>query len=163
MSDGSELLQKKASLRMAMLQQLRTMTSYDRTTRSEKICARVVDSASWQEAKSVLLFSPLRSEPQIAPLETAAVATGKSTAVIPATLRVESGLNLSSAPELILVPGLAFSRSGHRLGRGGGFFDRLLGGRVASAFKVGICFAFQLLETIPIEPHDAVMDAIISD
>jgi 5-formyltetrahydrofolate cyclo-ligase len=58
---------------------------------------------------------------------------------------------------------VAFSKDRHRLGRGGGFFDRLLAGRAANAFKLGICFSFQLLDTIPTEPHDIVMNAIVSD
>jgi len=65
--------------------------------------------------------------------------------------------------DLILVPGLAFSKDRHRLGRGGGFFDRLLAGRAAGAFKLGICFSFQVLESVPTESHDIVMDAVVTD
>jgi len=72
-------------------------------------------------------------------------------------------LNLPFSPELVLVPALAFSHSGHRLGRGGGFYDGLLSGHAAQAFKLGICFAFQLVETIPFESHDVIMDAVMSD
>jgi 5-formyltetrahydrofolate cyclo-ligase len=91
------------------------------------------------------------------------VTLGKSTFIILQTMGVETQLDLPFSPELILVRALAFSHSGHRLGRGGGFYDRLLSGRVAQAFKLGICFAFQLVETIPTEPHDAIMNAVISD
>jgi 5-formyltetrahydrofolate cyclo-ligase len=154
---------EKSTLRAQMLQQLQTMTSDDRIARSEKICARVFDSPAWQTARAVLLFSSMRTEPQIAALETAAVTEGKSIFIIPQTLRVESELELTFTPDLVLVPGLAFSRAGHRLGRGGGFYDRLLRGRAAHAIKVGVCFAFQLVEAVPIEPHDAIMNAVMSD
>lgn len=163
MKTEGETASGKSALRAGMLPQLQAMTSDDRIARSEKICARVFDSPAWRNAQSVLLFSPLRTEPQIAALETAAVAEGKSTFIVPQTLRVESQLDLPFAPELVLVPGLAFSHSGHRLGRGGGFYDRLLAGRAAHALKLGICFDFQLVETILIEPHDAIMNAVISD
>ncbi len=153
----------KSALRAKMLHQLQAITSEERIARSEKICARVFDSPAWHKAQSVVLFSPLRTEPQIGPLEAGAVATGKSTFVIPQTLRVEAQLDLPFSPELILVPALAFSHSGHRLGRAGGFYDGLLSGRAAQAFKLGICFAFQLVETIPFEPHDVIMDAVMSD
>ncbi len=83
--------------------------------------------------------------------------------MIPPLLRVEADLELVETPDLILVPGVAFSRAGHRLGRGNGFYDRLLGGRAASAFKLGVCFSFQRLETIPLEPHDIVMDQVMTD
>jgi 5-formyltetrahydrofolate cyclo-ligase len=159
----AELASGKSALRAKMLHQLQAMTSDERIARSDKICACVFDSPAWQKAQSVVLFSPLRTEPQIGPLEAGAVTTGKSTFIIPQTLRVEAQLELPFSPELILVPALAFLHSGHRLGRGGGFYDRLLSGRAAQAFKLGICFAFQLVETIPIEPHDAIMNAVISD
>ena len=163
MSDEDEPKMPKAVLRAKMLLKLQDMTLEDRTARSEKICARVVDSSVWHDAGSVLLFSPLRTEPQITPLHTAAVAAGKTTTIIPPTLRIESELELPSIPQLILLPGLAFSRTGDRLGRGEGFFDRLLRGRGSGAQKMGICFAFQVQDRIPTEPHDASVDLVISD
>ena len=66
-------------------------------------------------------------------------------------------------PDLIFVPGLAFSKDGHRLGRGAGFFDRLLAGRAARAFKIGICFSFQLVDAVPTERHDIEMDILVTD
>lgn len=63
--------------------------------------------------------------------------------------------------DLILVPGVAFDRAGNRLGRGGGFYDRLL--PQTSALRVGICFDFQTLETLPAEPHDCRMDRLVTE
>lgn len=63
--------------------------------------------------------------------------------------------------DLIVVPGVAFSRQGHRLGRGKGYYDRLLP-RIPHAFRIGICFPFQLIEEIPSEPFDMPMHTIIS-
>ena len=63
--------------------------------------------------------------------------------------------------DLVAVPGVAFDRQGHRLGRGGGYYDRLLSGfkgRVA-----GAAFDFQLLPTVPVEPHDRPVDALITE
>lgn len=62
--------------------------------------------------------------------------------------------------DLILTPGIAFDKKGNRLGRGGGFYDRLL--PQYKAIRAGICFDFQLLEKIPSEPHDCKMDFIIT-
>ena len=64
--------------------------------------------------------------------------------------------------ELIIVPGVAFDRKGNRMGRGRGFYDRLLKS-TPKAFKVGVGFDFQLLDTIPTEPFDVPMDVVISD
>ncbi len=63
--------------------------------------------------------------------------------------------------DLILVPGIAFDRAGNRLGRGGGFYDRLL--PQYSAKRAGICFDHQCLAEIPAEPHDCRMDLLITE
>lgn len=62
---------------------------------------------------------------------------------------------------LWLVPGLAFSPGGMRLGRGGGFYDRLL--EKSDGLKVGLLFDCQLLPRLPSEPHDAVMDCLVTE
>ena len=163
MSTEAEIAAQKTAVRAAMAAQLRALSVEERASRSGIICRRVVDSDAWLRAERVLLFSPIRSEPDIAPLGAIATGAGKQIAVMPTTLRNEADLELPFIPDLVLVPGVAFSRGGHRLGRGGGFYDRLLTGRAKNASKLGICFALQLLESIPIEPHDAVLDAVISD
>lgn len=63
--------------------------------------------------------------------------------------------------DLVVVPGVAFSRKGDRLGHGKGFYDRLL--PKIKAPKVGICFDYQLLDQLPTEIHDTKMDMIIAD
>ena len=164
MKPGSdEIGALKATLRQAMQNQLRALSEADRVVRSGRICAGIVDSPAWKASKTVVLFSPLRSEPQIGNLPITAEQSGKTTILIPSTLRVESELVMPHEPDLILVPGLAFSRDGHRLGRGGGFFDRFLAGRGAGAFKIGVCFAFQLLDALPTEPHDVIVNTVMTD
>jgi 5-formyltetrahydrofolate cyclo-ligase len=154
---------EKASLRMAMMKRLREMTAEDRQSFSEEICERVLEMCQWAEAQNVILFSPLPSEPIIMPLKLDCEARKVSCATIPQSVRSESDLHLPDTVDLILVPGVAFSKDHHRLGRGGGFFDRLLAGRAANAFKLGICFSFQVLEAIPMEDHDILMNAVVSD
>lgn len=60
---------------------------------------------------------------------------------------------------LVIVPGVAFDTSGSRLGRGKGYYDKLL--PKLTAHKIGICFPFQLLEEIPCEEFDVRMDEVI--
>ena len=64
--------------------------------------------------------------------------------------------------DLIVVPGVAFDRMGNRMGRGRGFYDRLLKS-TPQAVKVGVAYGFQLLDEIPVEPHDVKMNAVIHD
>ena len=62
--------------------------------------------------------------------------------------------------ECIVVPGVAFDRHGNRLGRGKGYYDRLLP-RLPQAYKIGLCFPFQLVDEVPAEPFDIPMDEVI--
>lgn len=63
--------------------------------------------------------------------------------------------------DVVLVPGVAFDSSGNRLGRGKGYYDRILR-QTKKAYKIGICFDFQLLEQVPVENHDVVMDRVLN-
>src|SRR3982074_1382084 len=139
----------KAALREKMRQQLRAVTAEDRQSYSEEICERILEMTQWAEAQNVILFSPLPSEPIITPLKLDCDARKVSCSNVPQNPKSEAALHLPETIDLILVPGLAFSKDRHRLGRGGGFFDRLLGGRAKDAFKLGVCFSFQLVEGIP--------------
>ena len=62
---------------------------------------------------------------------------------------------------IAIVPGMAFDKQGHRLGRGKGYYDRFLS-RIPNIYKIGVCFPFQMLESIPSESTDVVMDEVIT-
>lgn len=62
--------------------------------------------------------------------------------------------------ELIVVPAVAFDYKGNRLGRGKGFYDRLLS--ETKATKIGVGYEFQLIDELPAEPHDIPMDMVIT-
>lgn len=63
--------------------------------------------------------------------------------------------------DLIIVPGVAFDRQLNRMGRGKGYYDRLLA--TLQIPKIGICYDFQLQDTVPVEPFDKKMDLIITE
>lgn len=60
--------------------------------------------------------------------------------------------------ELAIIPGMAFDRNGNRLGRGKGYYDKLL--PKLSSYNIGICYRFQAMEEIPCEPFDRKMDEV---
>ncbi len=62
---------------------------------------------------------------------------------------------------IAIVPGMAFDKQGHRLGRGKGYYDRFLS-QIPNIYKIGVCFPFQMLESIPSESTDVVMDEVIT-
>jgi len=63
----------------------------------------------------------------------------------------------------VLVPGLAFDRQGHRLGRGAGVYDRFLATLPASTWRIGLVTAARLVDALPTEGHDAPMHAIVTE
>ncbi|MFA7257738.1 MAG: 5-formyltetrahydrofolate cyclo-ligase [Kiritimatiellales bacterium] len=157
----------------------------------EKMSAAVVKKfqtlENFQTAKAVGVYMPLPDEVNITPifqtLETNCV--GAQSFFIPAfdeaigtyrmaRLTTELRKGRFGIPEpvnpvfaakdelnLILVPGVAFDRAGRRIGRGGGFYDRLL--PQYDAVRAGLCFDFQCLETVPAEAHDIRMDWLITE
>ena len=158
----------------------------EQRTASEAICRGIEQHRAWQEAKLVCAFLPLSSEPRITPLwEQNRCPEFCFPRVRDAGLeliRIDDRAQLASAdwkltrPEfaaaplvaldavdLFLVPGLAFTHDGRRLGRGGGWYDRLLSRRVPLSTALGVCFAIQLMDTLPIEVHDQHVDAVITE
>ena len=62
-----------------------------------------------------------------------------------------------------VIPGLAFTRKGVRLGYGGGWYDRLLAASSADSLKIGVAHDFQLVDDLPSEPHDIRLDRVVTD
>jgi len=65
------------------------------------------------------------------------------------------------AVDVFLCPGLGFDRKGGRLGRGRGFYDRMLKQAKPTAVKIGVCFPFQIVDHIVTEDHDVTMDLVL--
>lgn len=64
-------------------------------------------------------------------------------------------------PDIVLVPGLGFSEKGERLGRGKGYYDKELGKN--SALRIGIAFEMQIEESLTVDPHDVLMNFIVTE
>ncbi|MFN2341595.1 MAG: 5-formyltetrahydrofolate cyclo-ligase [Halanaerobium sp.] len=65
--------------------------------------------------------------------------------------------------DLIIVPGACFTKSGHRIGYGGGYYDSFLAKHANGALKVGFCYERFIVDSIPIEEHDVPVDIIITE
>lgn len=153
----------KEELRIDMQKQLRLLDADDRRGRSLKICNRVLELPVWKQARVVVVFEPFRYEPEIALLIADLHRRGSEVITILPTARSEHDIAIFGPIDLVLVPGIAFTRAGVRVGRGAGFFDRFLAHRTASAIKIGIAFSFQIMESLPVEPHDVKLDIVVSD
>ena len=64
--------------------------------------------------------------------------------------------------DVMIVPGVAFTSQGARLGRGKGFYDKYLSHKDFHAYTIGVCYPCQVVENIPIEEHDKRLDCVIS-
>ncbi len=67
----------------------------------------------------------------------------------------------AEAIDLMVVPAVAFTRRGERLGRGKGFYDCYLSREEFRAYTVGVCYSHQLLDSLPTEPHDCRVDEVV--
>ncbi|MFT4569232.1 MAG: 5-formyltetrahydrofolate cyclo-ligase [Candidatus Binatia bacterium] len=117
--------------------------------------------AGFEEGKSVLL--PIVTEGS--ELKFGLWQPGGSLELGPHALRQprEPVASLSAEPSLTLVPGRAFDARGNRLGRGGGFYDRCLDNLSLLGAVVGVAYEAQLVESVPVEPHDRLLDAVVTE
>ena len=152
--------------------------------KSNEACSRLMSDGLWRAAGTVLLYHPLPDEVDTSLLLDNALQTGKRV-LLPKVagndleLRIYTPGSLQPGaygimeptgevflPEsypsidLAVLPGVAFDRHGVRLGRGKGYYDRLLP-LLPNAYKMGICFPFQLLDHLPSEPHDVLMNEVV--
>jgi 5-formyltetrahydrofolate cyclo-ligase len=65
--------------------------------------------------------------------------------------------------DLVVVPAVAFDAQGHRLGRGGGYYDATLAVLPPRCFRAGLAFDLQIVPSLPLEPHDARVDAVVTE
>ena len=144
----------------------------DRAARSETICARVAAAITARHeglplaGRRLMVYEPLLVEPDLASLVEWAKANGIDVFVPEVAgpdLRVTPGDVDPATIDFILVPGLAFTRDGTRLGQGGGHFDRFLPMLDDDCLRIGIAFREQIVDVLPVEPHDVTLDIVVTD
>ncbi len=74
----------------------------------------------------------------------------------------EAEIGMPQDVSVWIVPGLAFTKSGKRLGYGGGWYDRLLAASAGDACKIGVAYEFQIVDDLPSEQHDILLDRVVS-
>ena len=177
----------KQRLRGEVYAALERMPAAARAAASEQARTLLQRQVRWTAAQSVLFFAPMPGELDIWPLLAEALAAGKRVA-LPRFLRAgktyevceildpQSDLEAghfgirepksacrgapSGRMDLILVPGVAFDARGHRLGRGKGYYDQLLGRWEGTT--CGVAFDQQMTAEIPVEPHDVRLNCVLT-
>lgn len=173
----------KKTLRKQIREQKRAMTAEEIEVASVILQQLFLETAFYKNAKTIYGYLPYNQEVRTVPILAQALADGKRVAVpkvygdemkfiyLPDLTQVETGY--SGIPEpiadgpvgddptaLVLMPGLAFDREGHRIGYGGGFYDKFLSAEPTHP-TVALCYDFQLVEELPTEEFDIPVDAVI--
>ena len=172
----------KALLRRAVRARIAQIAEDEAYERSKVMCDELEHRIALSGAKVVALFSPLADEPQLWPLVERLAQT--QSVVLPRvegdvmnfyiydkdTMAIGSyGINEPHdgqpvAPceiDAVVVPGVAFTKNGARMGRGKGYYDKYLSQDDFAALKIGVCCREQIVDFIPTEPHDVMMDVVI--
>lgn len=173
----------KQELRASIRTRKRAMTEEEIVSRSEKLAQLFLNSEAYRNAKTVYGYLPYNQEVRTEPILLQALKDGKKVAVPKVygdTMRfiyledlsgIEKGY--AGIPEpvadepvaqdekaLVLMPGLAFDKEGHRIGYGGGFYDKFLSAEPAHP-TVALCYDFQMLPKLETEEFDVPVDLVL--
>ncbi len=173
----------KLALRKEIKARIDALSTTEKLSVSLRLCLRVSRMPMWKDAQTVLLYLALPDEVETDPLLKIAVDAGKrvvlpvvdgdnlklryydtenlarsSYGILEPTIQAKEVLSAAMI-DLAIIPGRAFTRKGYRMGRGRGYYDRLLPRLSCPAF--GICFPCQIVDDLPIDPWDKKLDGVI--
>jgi len=177
----------KSSIRITFLNQRLLLSRAEVGAMSGEAQDQFLSLPTFQRATTLALYSPIRNEVETDKLLSVALAMGKQVYYPAASeegmrfFRVRSLADLqvgrfgilepvrglteiaSAQLELLLVPGVAFDRQGHRLGYGRGYFDRFLNDGCFTGLSVGFGYDFQVLDKLPTDEHDQRVALLVTD
>ena len=173
----------KTALRKYIREKKRAMTQEQIISAGERLMALFLASPLYREATAIYGYLPYNQEVRTVPMLKQALLDGKRVAVpkvfgeemkfiwLDGLSEIEPGY--AGIPEpvadgpiaddptaLVLMPGLAFDAQGHRIGYGGGFYDRFLAAEPNHP-TLALCYDFQMLEHIETDPFDMDVDCVL--
>ena len=173
----------KQTLRKMIREKKRAMTEAQIEEASARLAQLLYNSPLYRQATTIYGYLPYNQEVRTVPMLEQALAEGKRVAVpkvygdemrflyIDDLSRVEKGY--AGIPEpvddepvaedptaLVLMPGLAFDKAGHRIGYGGGFYDKFLSAEPDHP-TLALCYGFQMLDELPTEEFDIPVDCVL--
>lgn len=172
----------KKEIRQEIIQKRKKMSISQVVTKSSLICNKIINSPCYKNSRTIYCYFSVNNEVNLESLMEHALADGKTVALprvennninfycIKSLDKLNPGYYNIPEPEpeisapqgdLLIVPGVAFTEKGERLGYGGGFYDRFLSQN--DIYSIGVCFGFQIVKNIPTMEHDQKMNEIISD
>lgn len=173
----------KQQLRQAIRQRKRAMTQEEIEDRSRSLCEKFLNSDNYRRCTCLYGYLPYNQEVRTWPILQQALADGKQVAVpkvygdemkfIYLTDLTQVAAGYAGIPEpiadgpvaeqqdaLVLMPGLAFDPQGHRIGYGGGFYDKFLS-REPGHPTVALCYEFQMVDHLETEQFDIPVNTVI--
>lgn len=178
----------KKILRKEMIRKRDELSPLEIQNLSEKVISRVIESDIYKNSKNIFTFVSFKSEVFTHNFIKNSILNGKNIFIPhiidktmhPVELKdfkdLEIGFyNILSMPEdkikiskgdeidLVIVPGLIFGKNMYRIGYGGGYYDKFLSNKEISAYKLGICYDFQVIDEIQNDIYDIPVDKIITD
>ena len=173
----------KKELRRSIRERKRAMTEEEIVSRSEKLGVLFAQSEAYKNAKTIYGYLPYNQEVRTVPMLEQALKDGKKVAVpkvygdemkflyLDDLTKVSKGYAgilepIADGPvaddetALVLMPGLAFDPQGHRIGYGGGFYDKFLAAEPNHP-TLALCYEFQLLPELDTEEHDIPVDTVL--
>ena len=179
----------KAEIRKALRAKLAAISEQARHQKSIAACGNVIRTPEFKAARTIMLYLSTPTEVETAPLALRAWQEGKTVVVpkvswdqrrmLPTEITsLQQGLTttgpgikepIAGKPipteyiDLVVVPGLGFTPTGHRIGRGMGFYDRFLAQPDFLGLSVGLAFQEQIVETLPILDHDMPLGMLVTD
>lgn len=182
---------KKEQLRKKILTLMRDQKEEDRLKKSLGVLKKLFAAPQFKAARTVLFYASFDGEVDTYDMMKQAMTLGKKIAlpiidpkhkhIIPAFVhdlhkdlvpgsygipqpRLEKGrLAADDEIDLSVVPGIAFDRTNHRLGRGAGYYDRFLSRLAKHVPSLGIAFDFQIVDRLPHHEHDVALTGVISN
>ena len=183
----------KDSIRKKALEQRNQLTKHEILQNSKEIFNRIFDTSTYKLAKTIFCYIPFKNEVDTTILINNALAMGKTVAAPLVTDRqlgnekmiakIIKNIDMDtrigafgirepfttldtidpSVIDLAIIPGVMYDENMNRLGFGRGFYDRYLCNLKSDCTKLGICYDFQVVDTIPSEKWDIKMDLIITE
>ena len=172
---------RKKEIRQTIKRQTLSLDAQESLRQAEKVMRHIGSIIAQRAPRTVALFAPLRDEiplgelaqrvdcrvvlPRVKGEEMEFYDYSAADMAVGAFGISEPQGEVPVAAEeidLMVVPGVAFTRAGDRLGRGKGYYDRYLSREGFRAYCVGVCYEHQVVDELPVEPHDRRMDEVVS-
>lgn len=181
-------MQTKAKIREILLKKRKSLPKKEVEEKSKKILLKLVSLKEYKEAKTILFYHPIDNEVNPTALIKKELKNSKKTVALLRICGKTNRMHIHKITDLkdlktgkfsikepqahhpviarrdldiLIIPGIAFDKSGNRIGYGLGYFDKLL--KSLKCTNIALAYDFQIVENVPVEKHDQKVDIVITE